>query len=241
MKWKKNLNTNTMKTHPILFSTEMVQAIVSGRKTQTRRVMKPQPSENVLWSSFGFSTLTPENHIEGRGNFPEGYGSKFFKLKYGKPGDLIWVRETFFDSEPFRDAPLFFNKERFYYKADECFIGDHKWKPCIHMPKDAARIWLRITNLRVERLKNITEEDAIAEGVENITGSKYGFLCTWYDSETGDTILGTAETAFSYLWKSINGEQSWKENPFVWVVEFEVLSTTGFNAIAEDIRKEVAV
>ena len=220
-----------MKTHPILFSTEMVQAILAGRKTMTRRVMKPQPSENVLWSSFGFSTLTPENHIEGRGNFPEGYGSKFFKLKYGKPGDLIWVRETFHKH----------TSGNYIYKSTEEPYKVYPWKPSIHMPKDAARIWLRITNLRVERLKNITEEDAIAEGVENITESKYGFLCTWYDSETGDTILGTAETAFSYLWKSINGEQSWEENPFVWVVEFEVLSTTGFNAIAEDIRKEVAV
>lgn len=232
MKWKKNLNTNSMKTHPILFSTEMVQAILAGRKTQTRRVMKPQPSENVLWSSFGFSTLTPENHIEGRGNFPEGYGSKFFKLKYGKPGDLLWVRESFVKFETF-------NETLFSYKASPKTNLDVNWKPSIHMPKDACRIWLRITNIRIERLKNITEEDAIAEGVENITESKYGFLCKWNDSKTGDTILGTAQTAFSYLWKSINGEQSWNENPFVWVVEFEVLSTTGFNAIAEDIRKEV--
>ena len=216
-----------MKTHPILFSTEMVQAILAGRKTQTRRVMKPQPSENVLWSSFGFSTLTPENHIEGRGNFPEGYGSKFFKLKYGKPGDLLWVRESFVKFETF-------NETLFSYKASPKTDLDVNWRPSIHMPKDACRIWLRITNIDVERLKNITEEDAIAEGVEK---EEEYFLNYKGNNFVYDNAIGS----FKSLWQSINGDQSWRDNPFVWVVEFEVLSTTGFNAIAEDIRKEVAV
>ena len=215
-----------MKTHPILFSTEMVQAILAGRKTQTRRVMKPQPSENVLWSSFGFSTLTPENHIEGRGNFPEGYGSKFFKLKYGKPGDLLWVRESFVKFETF-------NETLFSYKASPKTDLDVNWRPSIHMPKDACRIWLRITNIDVERLKNITEEDAIAEGVEK---EEEYFLNYKGNNFVYDNAIGS----FKSLWQSINGDQSWRDNPFVWVVEFEVLSTTGFNAIAEDIRKEVA-
>lgn len=210
-----------MKIHPILFSTEMVQAILAGRKTQTRRVSKHQ-----YWSH---SEIIDVNR---NGIFQK--VDRNVSCPYGKPGDLLWVRESFVKFETF-------NETLFSYKASPKTNLDVNWRPSIHMPKDAARIWLRITNIRVERLKNITEEDAIAEGVENITESKYGFLCKWNDSKTGDTILGTAQTAFSYLWKSINGEQSWKENPFVWVVEFEVLSTTGFNAISEDIRKEVAV
>ncbi|HNW91201.1 MAG TPA: hypothetical protein PKN48_16195 [Bacteroidales bacterium] len=164
-----------MTTHPILFSTPMVQAILEGRKTMTRRISKITPldvaNENLL------DDILPIP-IEQR-------------CPYGQPGDILWVRESFFNH--FSDL--------YSYKADNT-KGNKKWKPSIHMPKAACRIFLRITDIRVERLKNITEEDANNEGV---------FLDMW-DNKV---------TAFSNLWKKINGHDSWSANPWVWVISFE--------------------
>lgn len=190
-----------MKHIPILFSTAMVQAILDGRKTQTRRIMKPQPSENVRWDSFGISALTPKRHIEGRGFFTEGYGSKFFKCPYGQPGDILWVRETW---TKIRIA----TGEQFIYRADDDFYKDyveewHGWRPSIHMPKEACRIFLKVKSIRVERLQDISEEDAKHEGVLKASCCHSFFH------------------GFSILWQSINGPASWEANPWVWVVEFE--------------------
>ena len=200
-----------MKERPILFSAPMVRAILEGKKTQTRRVIKPQP----------------ENLVEGKAiNIPYGYypdrffggnlwtywgpkGSKdqgkctlpLFKCPYGQPGDRLWVREAF------HICP---HHEDYFYRADDenlllkCKVHT-KWRPSIHMPRAASRIQLEITDIRVERLCDITDQDAIEEGVDR----------------TNTSLRGYATERFKNLWQSINGPDSWEQNPWVWVVEFK--------------------
>ena len=177
-----------MKEIPILFSTPMVQAILEGRKTQTRRVVK---GEALKWLEPDMFTpefvANPENSL----------------CPYGQPGDLLWVRETWIN----QDGDYKFLADNLDWK------GIMKFKPSIYMPKEAARIWLKVVNVRVERLQEISEQDAIAEGVETL-----GLYPGYSVSSRGK---------FEGLWNHINGAESWDANPWVWVVEFEVLSTTG--------------
>ncbi len=197
-----------MKQRPILFSTEMVQAILAGRKTQTRRVVKPQPIEGL-------------EHVSGDLFFDKhtsGILPKSFKCPYGKKGDVLWVREAFC----YNDDDGY--SSEFSYKADHPTAKG--WKPSIHMPKDAARIWLRIKDVRVERLNEISEQDAEAEGIEQFTkdgvGFKYGLDGWHWSLHTGAPFMcNNRRMAFYTLWCLINGEQSWRANPWVWVVEFE--------------------
>ena len=182
----------------------MVQAILEGRKTQTRRIMKPQPPEWI--DNMGYTAFTPSGHISGRGYWKgvpgdEGLGEKFFKLKYGSVGDLLWVRETISTEDADR---------KFIYKANELDINDPfdysivRWKPSIHMPKAAARIWLEVLSVGVERIKDITDADAIAEGMLDISfpAPRYQFIDAW---------------------KEIYGENAWFIDPWVYVVEFKVV------------------
>jgi hypothetical protein len=200
-----------IKDHPILFSTPMVQAILEGRKTQTRRVVKQSSGWDPIWKV---------SH-EGNGSYCMRTGTQysipFFKCPYGQPGDVIWVRETWRKMQCGYD-----------YKADFPDRINFKWKPSIHMPKDACRLFLRIKNVRVERLKEISEQDAISEGIKGrINGAINAFskpFETFYDYEneafpTFGKVL--PKDSFKSLWKSINGEQSWIDNPWVWVIEFE--------------------
>lgn len=187
-----------MNTKPILFSTEMVQAILEGRKTQTRRtkglkVVNNNPDSH-LFNSF---SIDKENatfkKLEGMWQGVD--------VPY-KTGDVLWVRESFFHS--------FYNKndQCFIYKADlkEDSVKFLKWKPSIHMPKEACRLFLKVTNVRAERLQDITEMEAVFEG------------CMQYEK---DPDWMTALYGFELLWKKINGESSWKSNPWVWVIDFE--------------------
>jgi len=208
-----------MNTHPIIFSTPMVQAILEGRKTMTRRVLKPYPdegsipkkcthlfdNERPLWGytyCFNEKDLSEVTHIA-------------VTCPYGQPGDVLWVRETF-------GKLLSFDK--FVYKAD-CESKYDKpalgWKPSIHMPKSACRIWLEVTNIRVERLQDITKKDAISEGIlSDHTDGDYYYFYPCNDLRD-DTYLDNPITSFYSLWKSINGQESWNSNPFVWVIEFK--------------------
>jgi len=195
---------------PILFSTPMVQAILEGRKSMTRRVMKPQPHESITNIKFGYSALTPDGCIELRGKFivdgEERSGSKFFKCPYGEIRDVLWVRETFMN---------LINSEfgEYGYKADLKDNADKlKWKPSIFMPKEACRIFLKITNVRVERLKDISREDASKEGV-CISNKQQRFK--------GYQEHRWPEENFATLWELLNGDHSWEANPFVWVIEFK--------------------
>jgi hypothetical protein len=209
-----------MKSKPILFSTEMVQAILEGRKTQTRRVIKNevlQSMKNLRYDGIEEDTDS-ENYkhhyvelVDEEGN-PMEYYSSIGKCNYGEIGDIIWVRESFAKVE-------FENKPTVYlYKANP----EHqsmRWKPSIHMPKEACRLFLKVTNVRVERLWDISEQDSKAEGcsfeiIHNIKEYK-DYL------NPNNTFPVYAKLSFISLWEKINGVKSLEENPFVWVIEFE--------------------
>lgn len=219
------INVKAMKETPILFSTAMVQAILAGRKTMTRRVVKPK------LAGFDISMRTDGSNKWPRNLDEEERFISYMKCPYGQVGDLLWVRETWWKSMPSGQFPELPDNGKYHYKADynNNGVGSRpapywppfdKWKPSIHMPKAACRIFLRITNIRVERLQDITEQDAISEGVEQIadygtTGYK---LYTQPDAAFSDI---DAKWSFESLWQSINGKESWNANPWVWVVEFE--------------------
>lgn len=206
---------------PILFSTPMVQAIIGGGKTQTRRVVKSKWTIKSV--SPNGKVATGENGLTWELNCP-----------YGKVGDLLWVRETsmYVQNEHAHDL-LEGSKDRnqWVYKASmhEDFIQyakekyGYNWKPSIYMPKEAARIWLEITNIRVERLQDISGQDSVAEGVfQTFKGDRidHNWIAFKNYIDDGRGSL-TADKSFQTLWVSINGEESWKENPWVWVVEFK--------------------
>lgn len=189
-----------MKERPILFSAPMVRAILSGRKCQTRRVVK---GNALKWlDHFGFTpgfVANPENH----------------QCPYGQPGDRLWVRENGWE-RPYRTANMMREGadtwEPYYFDADGYGNADaeqfkelgFKRRPSIHMPRWASRITLEITGVRVERLQDISEADATAEGVV-----VPGF-------PGAESAIG----AFHELWASIHGPYAWELNPWVWVIEF---------------------
>lgn len=198
-----------MKERPILFSGPMVRAILEGRKTQTRRVVKPQPTDDghgPKWYS-GFDNVP--GTIET--NFPMP-----IHCPYGQPGDRLWVRETWAQHPEFTHR----SSGGCLYRADRggdyqgAAQGDFCWRPSIHMPRWASRITLEITGARVERLQDISEEDAKAEGIQ------WGMPCGYLDTGTSDC---SSKCKFKSLWESINGPGSWDANPWVWVIEFKKL------------------
>lgn len=187
----------------LIFNSEMVRAILDGRKTQTRRPVKfPVHDKNLGCELAG-------NELAG-----ELSAGNYLNSAFGKPGDRIWVRETW-------------NKYGglLTYRADHDWIDDMrketvctaKWVPSIHMPRWASRILLEITDVRVERLNAISEEDARAEGI--IDG---GCLNCGEPEPCGcANPEPDATDAFAYLWQSIYGQESWNANPWVWVISFE--------------------
>lgn len=207
---------------PILFSTDMVQAILQGRKTVTRRVLKVPmeqwegkyrfPVPKGLDSDAGFAWCTNPAHSN----------LLLMHCPCGEPGDVLWVREGFI-SNPHSEL----EKHYYSYKADYPKQQSIRWKPSIHMPKEAARIWLRVKDIRVERLQDITDSDAIAEGIE-IEHDDGPLSDSLYKSYTGGLPVDTAKKSFCTLWWQINGRDSWMANPWVWVITFTVLSTTGY-------------
>ncbi|HHL5722235.1 TPA: morphogenetic protein [Klebsiella variicola] len=195
----------------MIFNGEMVRAILDGRKTQTRRPVKfPVHDKNLGCELAG-------NELAG-----ELSAGNYLNSAFGKPGDRIWVRETFqgplFDydlMDSYCKDPTPFEKPEFcVYKADgvpapEFYDADDElhccWRPSIHMPRWASRILLEITGVRVERLKSISDRDALREG------------CSTADMKSGDCVADV----FARLWASIYGSDSWNANPWVWVISFE--------------------
>lgn len=229
-----------MKETPILFSSEMVRAIIAGSKTMTRRVVKKQPNSKA--THFKYSPvwkLEPWVAEFQYHDSPCWEITDSYKCPYGKPGDLLWVRETWFRGEDD------YCRKEMYYRADRGEVpllvdGDgymvvkkdgspaSPWKPSIHMPKTASRIWLQITDIRVERLQSITEKDALAEGIhqyEDGTFKNYFDQSGMREQDGVEAHLATG--SFCSLWASINGIDSWRANPWTWVVSFRVLSTSG--------------
>lgn len=191
-----------MSVKPILFNTEIVRAILDGRKTCTRRVIKPQPDGKCTYP-LGFvadSTEKKEMGCFGFGINEYGGSIQYAKPSY-QPGDILYVRETW------KKVP---NGYYYYEDWQRDDIADvTKWKPSIHMPKEAARIWLKVTDVKVERLQEITEVQAQAEGCNS------GLL----------TGACTARGQFEDLWnstikKSDLDRYGWEANPCVFVIEF---------------------
>jgi len=214
---------------PILFNTEMVRAILDGRKDATRRIVKGFIPDDAVW---GYTAFTPKGYISCRGTFADGYGEKFFKLPC-EPGDILYVRETWehFECcccegdehgncyrEPQQSA---LNKSCgcYMYRATDEIYGDAMWHPSIRMPKEAARIWLKVTDVRVERLQDITEEGAKKEGaIDN-----RGFI---HSPNNEYDNVHTAREHFVKIWnntikKSNLDRYGWDASPWVWVIEFE--------------------
>ena len=204
-----------MAVKPILFNTEMVRAILDGRKSCTRRIVKGFIPNNAVW---GYTAFTPKGYISCRGTFADGYGEKFFKLPC-KLGDILYVRETW------KKAP---NGYYYYEDWQRNDIADvTKWKPSIHMPKEAARIWLKVTDVRVERLQEITEEQACMEGTNPWDEACYennGWHPTLSDPDSGgepNMVDGFHKLWNSTIKKSDIDRYGWDANPWVQVIEFE--------------------
>lgn len=231
------MESNTVekvKERPILFKGEMVRAILAGRKTQTRRLMKPQPHEDWRplpeiheihkWNKTGDDFLLDRygGPIPIGHGFVNEEGDQGYVSKLGKPGDRLWVKETFCYVETLMD------NEQCFYRADENEASvyqiedasdmvsfdpkEAKWKPSLFMPRAASRITLEIIGLRVERLNEISREDAASEGVCLPEDSKN--FPDWYKKSNWP------EENFRALWEKINGPGSWAKNPWVWVIEF---------------------
>ena len=218
-----------MAIKPILFNTEMVRANLDGRKTCTRRIVKGFIPNDAVW---GYTAFTPKGCISCRGTFADGYGEKFFKLPY-QPCDILYVRETWEHFECcccegdehgncYREPQQsVLNKicGCYMYLATDEIYGDARWHPSIHMPKEAARIWLKVTDVRVERLQEITEERAKKEGaIDN-----RGFI---HSPDNEYDSVHTAREHFAKIWdstikKSDLDRYGWDANPWVWVIEFE--------------------
>lgn len=213
-----------MAIKPVLFNTEMVRAILDGRKTCTRRLVKPQPDEKHTYP-LGFVTDSTEKKNVGCFGFGiDEYGGsiQYVKPPYGyAPGDILYVRETWC-ALPVNEAGHMRGHPIYYYRADgdlrpEGWRG--KWHPCIHMPKDAARIWLKVTDVRVERLQEIDEDGAKAEGaIDNRE-----FI---HSPDNEYDHIHSAREHFAEIWnstikKSDIDRYGWNTNPWVWVIEFE--------------------
>lgn len=192
-----------MEIKSILFNTEMVRAILDGQKTCTRRIVKGAIPDDAMW---GYTMFTPKGCISCRGVYADEYGEKFFRLPY-QQGDILYVRETWCKGFWMNE------KERYYYKADD---NDFHcvWHPSIHMPKEAARIWLKVKDVRVERLHDITGKSVLREGINS------------HVHPDADYFDGNQREVFAELWdstikKSDIDRYGWDANPLVWVIEFE--------------------
>ncbi|MRT30833.1 hypothetical protein [Herbaspirillum sp. CAH-3] len=219
-----------MKERPILFSAPMVRAILAGDKTQTRRIVKfPHHNPLVEWEPItiggerGGRTASGEKIPEQGGIFHTRTGEGLM-CPHGQPGDRLWVRETWRGvvkiSPPNAVKPEYGvaryvpDKEhckRIEYAATEKRDAD-PWRPSIHMPRWASRILLEITCVRVERLLDISQADAYAEGAMSWAQEQ--------ETQVKDLNGGDDRIAFMALWESIGGAGSWAANPWVWVVEF---------------------
>lgn len=198
-----------MKERPILMNGEMVRAILEGRKTQTRRIVKPS-----AWIEYG-DVNDYGKPVSG------GHDVDFSKCPFGTVGDRLWVREAFAVSEHW-DSDEGRTVQNIGYKATAKNPDFKGWKPSIHMPRWASRITLEITEIRVERLNYISEKDALAEGIEEHIGA-HGVKGFKPYLKGNLDVLAFPQNSFRSLWESINGPGSWDQNPWVWVIEFRRL------------------
>lgn len=218
-------------TRPILFNPEMVTAIQTGQKTQTRRLLKKQPVISEL-EPLKIARFIPDWNGVYKG-YTNDCDIDIFtagRCPLGKPGDFLWVRERWAygsDSLPY-----------IYYAGYPSNIPSHienipdkakvRWRPSIHMPKEALRLNLEIKSNRIERLQDISEKDAIAEGVAmdvefSAANFKEEFIYRDYTGKTAGCM--DARSSFMTLWIKIYGVESWEKNPFIWVTNFAIKGT----------------
>lgn len=199
-----------MAIKPILFNTEMVRAILDGKKTCTRRIVKGAIPDDAMW---GYTMFTPKGCISCRGVYADEYGEKFFRLPY-QQGDILYVRETWCKGFWMNE------KERYYYKADD---NDFHcvWHPSIHMPKEAARIWLKVKDVRVERLRECGEGWCIDIEKEGIATPQDAILYISDDAFHDALRMEFQKTWYGTIKKSDIERYGWNANPWVWVIEFE--------------------
>lgn len=206
---------------PILFNTEMVRAILDGKKTMTRRVIKPQPKNRIAYCFAGYKC--------GTWGYPSAEAYKYWGDKFERTNpitdaeenqrwkppyhtdDILYVRETFSEVEAVDGKPYYIYKTDdngdYYKQLHSSRKNFEKWRPSIHMPREAARIFLRVTNVTVERLQDITDDDAANEGCNDYTSTACGFPIVW------DSTIPLKD-------RELYG---WGANPWVWVIEFELL------------------
>lgn len=224
------------KERPILFNGAMVRAILEGRKTVTRRPVKggqiptechDEPDPAFRWSAIGQHDRRYGFNVFGA---TEGECAKqlaeYGRCPYGQPGDRLWVRETFAALSAGEYEPV---KPRYGYGQEirfaatdplsDCDVGvrGYAWRPSIHMPRWACRILLEVTDVRVERLQDITYEQAAAEGIQRDHRM-------WFATDEGGKAFQHPEHAFAELWRKTGGD--WHANPWVWVVEFKRVEPT---------------
>ncbi|MFA6400906.1 MAG: hypothetical protein WCX31_04665 [Salinivirgaceae bacterium] len=220
------------KETPILFSTPMVKGILNNSKNRTRRtrgleIINQNPNDRKFDAPYfrtGFKKSDNATFAEFINKKGETIKCKF---PFGEVGDLLWVRESFVIIPP----------NYVFYKADKDNSADIKWKPSIHMPKVACRIWLEITNIRVERLQSITEDDIKKEGIRipvtkcngidtiflelGKENSAFKFLPNFEPSNIDLQNYDILFALWAELWCKINGRESWDLNPWLWVIEFK--------------------
>ncbi|ASY68853.1 hypothetical protein [Sinorhizobium fredii] len=233
-----------MTDHPFLFSGPMVRALLDGRKTQTRRILTPH---NTLFDGRAWSKLTkaqqwdwPKAWVDG-GPSPAGNPGPYLKLPWlsgaadpfehtihriypkVQPGDRIWVKETWAkvgdNDDDIHACPDLCRHA--YYRADSVLPEALKWRPSIFMQRWSSRITLPVTSVKIEHLQDISEEDAIAEGIAR---NPHGNGDQWLDYPAGSSAAGWLDPRQSYrsLWQHINGPASWEENPWVLAYSFDV-------------------
>jgi hypothetical protein len=271
---------DAMNARPILFSAPMILALLDGRKTQTRRIVKPQPSAyagGIHPAHAGRANLKPTPYFDSYRNAPrteanpgrisqrwcwwtedDRQGPDWIKCPYGVPGDVLWARESGLEGKRPSDFRIFAHDAapgRYWVNSDagrygasygsaitrESMIRTGSWKvrPSIHMPRWASRLTLQITDVRVEKLQDISEGDAEAEGVEppaterenhdwsicpecggtglhGALGANLGYM------EVDCADCDTHKKRYQHLWNKINGDGSWDANPFVWALTFTV-------------------
>ena len=212
-----------MSTKPILFNTEMVRAILDGRKSCTRRICKDANECTVPDMDY----YDPDKRTNAVHNYADKKHTD--KLSIAErtcpicPGDILYVRETWSKGlERYIYRADYSDTEKFYRGGKEI---EMKWHPSIHMRKETARIWLKVTDVRVERLQDITPKDAENEGVGNLFYEDIGYSENNYGTEV-DPEYGIAKEQFAWLWdstikKSDLDRYGWNANPWVWVIEFE--------------------
>lgn len=219
-----------MKERPILFSAPMVRALLAGTKTQTRRVCKAA-ALHALSAVVEVSDPLERGQVYNGSHFGNEEGGVVFASPYGGVGDRLWVREAWrstgdggrCNSMPPRDM----QPHHVWYEADGLPPADEcagKLRPSMFMPRWASRLTLEVTEVRVERLQDISEADAVAEGIEQLASPHAG-VTLYRDYAPGHDSTVSPVHSYETLWNSINGPGAWAANPWVWAVSFRRIET----------------